>query len=82
MPSYLASALFDTRAEAERAITELRAAGVPDDALSIVTEQDGAATTETGDGEVADEGHGNILRGILGGTQFGDGALGFRARIE
>lgn len=71
-------ALFDTRAEAERAVTDLRAAGVPDDALSIVTEQDGEATTETGDGEIAGEGHGNILRGILGGGALGAG-LGIAA---
>lgn len=78
MQSHLASAIFDSRAEAERAIGELRTAGMSDSALSVVTQKDGAATTTTGDGDVADDGHGSVLRGILGGGALGAG-LGIAA---
>ena len=73
MMSHLASAVFDTRAEAMRAVEELRTAGVPDEALSVVTQNDGAATTEDGTGEVVDQDHGSVLRGILGGGALGAG---------
>ena len=73
MQSHLASAVFDTRAEAMRAAEELRTAGVPDEALSVMTLNDGTATTEDGRGEVVDEDHGSVLRGILGGGALGAG---------
>ena len=76
--THLASAIFDTRAEAERAVQDLRSAGVPDSALSVVTQHDGTATTTGGDGEVTDDGHGSVVRGILGGGALGAG-LGIAA---
>lgn len=64
MSTPLASAVFDTRAEAERAVAELRSVGVPDRALSVVA----------GRGDAADDGdHGNVVRGILGGGALGAG---------
>ena len=73
MSMELASAIFDSRAEAERAIAELRSAGVPDQALSVVTNGDGV--TDRGDGvdETSHEAHGSVLRGILGGGALGAG---------
>ena len=78
MQSYLASAIFDTRAEAERAVAELRSAGVSDSALSVVTQSESGATSTTSEGEVTNESHGNVLRGILGGGALGAG-LGIAA---
>ena len=78
MQTHMASAIFDTRAEAERAVADLRSAGVSDSALSVVTQNDGADTMSAGDGDVTDDGHGSILRGILGGGALGAG-LGIAA---
>ena len=78
MAAVLASAIFDTRAEAERAVADLRAAGASDNALSIITQDDGETTTTSGDGASTHEGHGSVLRGILGGGALGAG-LGIAA---
>lgn len=73
MTSQLASAIFDSQAEAQRAVAELRGAGVPDGALSVLTQRDGVTTTSDVDGEITDEDHGSVLRGILGGGALGAG---------
>jgi hypothetical protein len=67
------SAMFDSRAEAERAVSELRGSGVSDSALSIIAQKKGTMTTRDGQGEITDEEHTNILRGILGGGALGAG---------
>jgi hypothetical protein len=67
------SAMFDSHAEAERAVAELRQMGVSDSALSVIAQNKGTMTTRGGDGEVTDEEHTNILRGILGGGALGAG---------
>src|SRR4051812_30449482 len=72
MNTQSASAIFDTQAEAQRAVADLRDAGVPDQALSVVTQREGVTTAEV-DGEVTDEDHGNVVRGILGGGALGAG---------
>ena len=72
------SAVFDSHAEAERAVNELRSLGVRDNDLSVVAQDGRTTTTSTGDGEVTDEHHGNVLRGILGGGALGAG-LGIAA---
>jgi hypothetical protein len=78
MQTQSASALFDTHAEAERAVAELRAAGVSDNALSLVA-KDGDCGNVTGLGDnAATDGHGSVLRGILGGGALGAG-LGIAA---
>lgn len=67
------SAIFDSNAEAERAVSDLRAIGVDDDALSLIAQSKGTMTTREGGGEVTDEEHTNLLRGILGGGALGAG---------
>lgn len=68
-----ASAIFDTHAEAERAVSELRSAGIRDTDLSVIAHHGGTTTTTSGDGEITDEHHRNVLRGILGGGALGAG---------
>ena len=73
MTTNVASAIFDSPAQANRAVADLREAGVPDAALSIVTRHDGVTNTAGVDGDVTDDGHGSIMRGILGGGALGAG---------
>jgi hypothetical protein len=68
-----ASALFDTHSEAERAVSELRTLGLSDNDLSIIAHHGGTTTTRSGDGEITDEHHRNVIRGILGGGALGAG---------
>ncbi|WP_294391023.1 hypothetical protein [uncultured Sphingomonas sp.] len=68
-----ASALFDTHAEAERAVSELRTLGVNDSDLSVIAHHGGTTTARSGDGEITDEHHRNVIRGILGGGALGAG---------
>lgn len=68
-----ASALFDTHAEAERAVSQLRSLGINDTDLSVIAHHGGTTTTRSGDGEVTDEHHRSVLRGILGGGALGAG---------
>ncbi|MHA6724232.1 hypothetical protein [Sphingomonas sp. RS2018] len=74
----LVSAIFDSNAEAQAAVADLRNEGVSDGALSVVTQQGGVASTVDGDGEAVGEEHGSVLRGILGGGALGAG-LGIAA---
>ena len=67
------SAMFDSQAEAERAVAELRSAGVNDSDLSVIARSGGTTTTRDADGLVTDEHHENIARGILGGGALGAG---------
>lgn len=73
-----ASAIFDDHSEAERAVSELRTAGVNDSDLSVIAQHKGTTTASSGDGEITDEHHRNVLRGILGGGALGAG-LGIAA---
>lgn len=68
-----ASAIFDTHAEAERAVSELRTLGISDTDLSVIAHHGGTTTTRSGDGEITDEHHRNVIRGILGGGALGAG---------
>lgn len=76
----LASAVFDDQAEAQRAISALRQAGVDDSAISVIAKHGKRTTTTSGDGEVTDDDHRNLLRGILGGGALGAG-LGVAALL-
>jgi uncharacterized membrane protein len=67
------SAVFDSHAEAERAVSELRSAGISDNDLSVIAHHKGTTTATSGDGEITDEHHRNVLRGILGGGALGAG---------
>lgn len=67
------SAVFDSDEEARDAISALRSAGVDDASLSLLTQRRGTTTTSNVDGDVVDEEHSNLLRGILGGGALGAG---------
>ena len=82
MSQRVVSAVFDNRSQAERAVTELRSAGVRENAISIVAQNEsGAATTNDGHGNVvAEDGAGSGLAKGLGvgagvGALFGLAAL-------
>lgn len=68
-----ASAIFDSHAQAEQAVSDLRSAGVRDADLSIIAHHGGTTTATSGEGEITDEHHRNVLRGILGGGALGAG---------
>ena len=72
MSQNLVSAVFDSHADADRAVSELRSAGVHDTALSVIAQHDGKTTTTSGTGETEEHG-GSIIRGILGGGALGAG---------
>ena len=46
MNQSIVSAVFDSRTEAERAVDDLRAAGVRDESISIIAQHDGRNTTD------------------------------------
>ncbi len=73
-----ATAVFDSQEEAQRAVSELRSAGIDDSNLSLIAQSGRTTTTTAGDGEVVDEEDGSIMRGILGGGALGAG-LGIAA---
>jgi len=79
MSDRIASAVFDSREEAERALSELRSAGIDQDAISIIGrhgEQDSSTTIDNDNdaGEAAGDG----VKGALGGAVVG-GLLGVAA---
>ena len=72
MNNQIVSAVFDDRSEAERAAAELRAAGVPDSALSVIARREGAEG-DWGDADTTDtddKGEG-MLKGAIGGGAAG-----------
>ncbi|WP_205481486.1 general stress protein [Sphingomonas arenae] len=54
MQGNIVSAVFDNYSEAERAVSELRAAGVGNDAISIIGRHEGETTETTGSGDRVD----------------------------
>jgi uncharacterized membrane protein len=73
MQSNTVSAVFDSYDEAERAISELRRAGMRENALSVIAQRDGKMT-ETSDGQTTEhDSHGSIIRGLIGGGALGAG---------
>ena len=75
MNQNLVSAVFDSRSEAERAVTELRSAGLSDSAISIVAQHDGKNTTTDGGGESTEGFIGKTAAGAGVGTLLGIAAL-------
>ena len=75
MTSNLVSAVFDSHAEAERAVAALRSAGVTDNAISVVAQHDGKTTTTDGDGNDTQEFVGKVAAGAGIGTLLGIAAL-------
>ena len=54
MQGNIVSAVFDSYGEAERAVSELRSAGVSNDAISIIGRHEGEVSETTGSGEHKD----------------------------
>ncbi len=76
MNEKLASAVFDNHSEAERAVDQLRNAGVSDDAISVIAQQDGKNTVSDGSGaEAATDVIGKTVLGAGAGTLLGIAAL-------
>ena len=75
MTSTLVSAVFDTHAEAERALSDLRAAGIGDTAISVVAQHDGKNTAVDGSGADTQEFVGKVAAGAGIGTLLGIAAL-------
>ncbi|WP_066808162.1 hypothetical protein [Sphingomonas asaccharolytica] len=72
----IVSAVFDNRADAERAVSELRRVGVSDAAISIVAQQDGKHTETDGSGaEETTDFVGKVAAGAGIGTLLGIAAL-------
>lgn len=70
------SAVFDSTAEADRAVSELRSMGVSDSAISVVAQRDGTNTTTDGSGaEEAVDMVGKVAAGAGVGTLLGIAAL-------
>ncbi len=67
MKENLVSAVFDSQMEAERAVSQLRSAGVNDSAISLIAQDDGRTTTTDGSGEEA-------VKDVAGKTALGAGA--------
>ena len=78
MSERIASAVFDSREEAERALADLRSAGIPDDAISIIGKSergDGSGIDDDDDGGANKSG---AVKGAIGGAAAG-GLLGLAA---
>lgn len=80
MTNTVASAVFDTHNEAQRAIEALREAGVSENSLSVVARHGDQIDSAHDEVDVHDDDHSNLLRGILGGGAFGAG-LGVAALL-
>ncbi|MGB7418307.1 MAG: hypothetical protein WA918_03940 [Erythrobacter sp.] len=66
-----ATAIFDTRAEAERAIADLRQSGISDDAISIVANRDQLDQGDVDGHHVEDSG--DAAKDVAGKTALGAG---------
>ena len=76
MHDTLVSAVFDNQSEAERAVSQLRSAGVSDSSISIIAQQDGKHTETDGSGaEAATDVIGKTALGAGAGTLLGIAAL-------
>ena len=74
MNQNIISAVFDTRSEAEAAITELRNEGIDTAKLSLIGRDEdggGKARVTDADGEHVGEGVGDTIKGALGGAGLG-----------
>src|SRR4051794_36698394 len=79
MSDRIASAVFDSREQAERALTELRSAGINEDSISIIGRHGEQSDTGGGIGDGDDDDDGpNVsggAKGAIGGAVAG-GLLG------
>jgi uncharacterized membrane protein len=75
MNQSIASAVFDSRSEAERAVSQLRSAGVRDSDISIVAQHDGKNTSTDGAGEETGDFVSKAALGAGAGALLGIAAL-------
>ena len=77
MSDNLVSAVFDNQTDAERAVSELRNAGVQDNSISVIAQREGedAVTTDGGGDEIAKDVVGSTALGAGAGTLLGIAAL-------
>ena len=68
MNERIASAVFDSEDEARNAVSELRTAGIPNDAISVIGRRDGGEIAEDDDDGVNKSG---AVKGALGGAAAG-----------
>lgn len=68
------SAAFENQAQAEQCVMQLRANGIPDDAISVIAQHQGEVTTTHGDGSHGDHAD-NKGSGAMKGAMAG-GAVG------
>ena len=73
MNKQIAAATFDSRERAERAIHELREAGVPDRAISVISLHEGESETRDGSGEVTETHSDTKASGAAKGLGIGAG---------
>lgn len=75
--SNMISAVFDDRDDARRAVSELKSAGIPDDAISIVGRPDDESTTSDADDDGASKASiaGAVAGGGVAGALLGVAAL-------
>lgn len=74
MTNRIASAVFDSRDEAERALSELRDAGISDSAISVVGQPDEASEfsgNRTYDNDQGDDAKSDVVKGAAIGTGAG-----------
>lgn len=72
MSERIASAVFDSREEAERALSELRSAGFREDSVSIVgRSENGKVTDSSSDGDDDGVNKSGAVKGALGGAAAG-----------
>jgi uncharacterized membrane protein len=75
MKQSIASAVFDSRSEAERAVSELRSAGVSDSDISIVAQEEGKNRSTDGAGEKTGDFVSKAALGAGAGALLGIAAL-------
>lgn len=75
MRQSMASAVFDSQTEAERAVSELRSAGVRDSDISLVAQQGGKNTSTDGAGEKTGDFVSKTALGAGAGALLGVAAL-------
>ena len=80
MSERIASAVFDSRQEAERALAELRSAGIDDDSISIIGRHESGDGSGLSDSDGDDDGlnESGAVKGAVGGA-IGGGLLGLAA---
>ena len=71
MNQNIVSTVFDSHSEAERAVADLRNAGVRESALSIIAQHDGKNRTTDGAGTVTADDTGGLVKGLVGGAGVG-----------